>query len=315
MFANIYAASVNETWAINQHWLTAAISQAKTATPSRSTKLPKVTGNVAILPLHGMISQRASIWQEIFGGTSTQAFGAAYTRAVNDDRIQAIVFDVDSPGGTTSGVEELSDIIEQGSKIKTTVAVANSQAASAAYWLASQVGPGKFFASPGSDVGSIGVFRMHEDVSEMLAKDGVKVSFLAVPEYKTEANPYEPLSEEAREYHLGQVQSTYDQFLKDVARGRSVIASRVAKDYGRGRMFQAQQATDVGMVDGVKTLAQVLAQLGVGTGKAQVGQIASNPVEEMLCEAWNMLLPVAMVPKPDKTVRERRLFDLTGRRI
>jgi ClpP class serine protease len=60
--------------------------------------------------MYGMISQRSSIWQEMFGGTSTQGFGAAYTRAVNDDRVKAIVFDVDSPGGTTAGVKELSDI-------------------------------------------------------------------------------------------------------------------------------------------------------------------------------------------------------------
>jgi signal peptide peptidase SppA len=258
--------------------------------------------------MYGMISQRASIWQEIFGGTSTQAFGAAYTRAVNDPAIQAIVFDVDSPGGTVAGVEELSDLIFDGSRRKDTYAIANSQAASAAYWLASQVGKGRFFGAPGADVGSIGVFRMHEDVSGMLAQDGVKVSFIAVPEYKTEANPYEPLSEEAREFHQSQVESTYQEFVADVRRGRGVSLSRVDSDFGRGRTFHSTEAAERGMLDGVKTLRDMIT--GFGT-KAQVSLSAATDTESKLSEAWLSGLPVEMVTpymlSPSESAYRRKL--------
>lgn len=295
--------ALTEIWAIRHEWLQHAIFAAQ---PSKSSRLPKVDGQIAILPMYGMITQRASIWQEMFGGTSTQAFGAAYTRAVNDDRIKAVVFDVDSPGGTTAGVEELSDLIYEGAQRKTTVAIANSQAASAAYWLASQVGAGRFFAAPGADVGSIGVFRMHEDLSGALEQEGVKVDYIAVPEYKTEANPYEPLSEEAREFHLGQVQATYDEFVKDVARGRGVNGSKVRADYGKGRMFHAVQAAELGMVDGVRTLPQALAQLGVGTGKAQLTTAESQGIERELCAAWEGGTPERFTNLPTVSISESR---------
>ena len=137
---------------------------------------PESMARWRVLPLHGVISQRASVWQEMFGGTSTEQFGAAYQQAINDPRIKAVVLDVDSPGGTVSGVSELADIVYAGAQQKPVAAVANSQMASAAYWIASQVGGGqlRLAAASGADVGSIGVFRMHEDVSEAMAEAGIK---------------------------------------------------------------------------------------------------------------------------------------------
>lgn len=151
MWREILAAALTTTWAIRETVLQCMLSEARLEEPTRRIKLPKVNGNVAILPVHGVIQQRASIWDELFGGTSTQALGAAYVRAINDDRVGAVVFDVDSPGGTTAGVEELSDLIWTGSQRKPVVAVANSQMASAAYWIASQVGSKqlRLVASPG----------------------------------------------------------------------------------------------------------------------------------------------------------------------
>jgi len=220
MWREILAAALGSTWAIEERYLELMLSAARDGQISRRIKLPKVSGNVAVLPMHGVINQRSSIWDEIFGGTSTQALGAAFVRAVNDDRVGAVVFDVDSPGGTTAGVQELGDLIHEGAQRKPVVAVANSQMASAAYWLGSQVGAKqlRLVASPGADVGSIGVFRMHQDVSQMLAQDGVKVSFISAGKYKTEANPFEPLSAEAAKFHQSQVDATYEQFISDVSR-------------------------------------------------------------------------------------------------
>lgn len=300
---HIAATACNETWAIDHSRLASMLSEARVGSPQRTARVPKIDGDVALLPMHGVISQRGSLWQELFGGTATQSFGAAYTRAVNDDAVKAIVFDVDSPGGTVSGVQELADIIHTGSQLKPTYAVANSQAASAAYWLASQVGPGKFFAAPGSEVGSVGVFRLHEDISGMLEQDGVKVTLIATPQYKTEANPYEPLSDEAREFHLAQVQATYEQFVKDVARGRGTTKARVEADYGKGRALNATDATANGMVDGVLTLGNLLGKFG---GKAKATTTASAESQELLLAAWETGFPVVMVVKPRLTTSESR---------
>lgn len=289
MWRDILSAAFSATWAISETYLHTMLLEARIDEPTRRIKLPKVSGNVAILPMYGVINQRASIWSEMFGGTSTQGLGAAFVRAVNDDKIGAIVFDVDSPGGTTAGVQELADVIWQGSQRKPVVAVANSQMASAAYWLGSQVGSQKLrlVASPGAEVGSVGVFRMHEDVSEMLAADGIKVTFIQAGKYKTEANPYEPLTAEAAEFHQGQVDATYDQFIGAVSRGRGVAKSVARDGFGQGRSFHAAQAAEMGLVDRVATLGKVLEELGAGTS-ARITQAESNVLQDELCHAWEV---------------------------
>lgn len=308
MWRDILAAAISETWAIDEAYLQALLQEARTEEPARRIKLPKVQGDVAILPMYGVINQRASIWDELFGGTSTQGLGNSFARAINNEKVGAVVFDIDSPGGTTAGVEELADMIWTGSQRKPVVAVANSQMASAAYWLGSQVGAKqlRLVASPGADVGSIGVFRMHQDVSEMLASAGVKVTFIQAGKYKTEANPFEPLSKEAMEFHQSQVDATYEKFVGAVTRGRGVAKSTVREGFGQGRTFHAGQAAELGMVDRVATLGRVLEELGAGT-TAKLTRAESLQVEEELCEAWDSEESLYLWPLPHVSVREKEL--------
>lgn len=308
MWHDIVAAALTSTWAIQESYLHGLLAAARSEDMTRRIKLPKVTGNVAVLPMYGVINQRASIWDEVFGGTSTQSLGASFVRAINDDRVGAVVFDVDSPGGTTAGVKELADLIHQGSQRKPVVAVANSQMASAAYWLGSQVG-GKqlrLVASPGADVGSIGVFRMHQDVSEMLANDGVKVTFIQAGKFKTEANPFEPLSPEAAEFHQSQVDATYEQFVADVARGRGVAKSVARDGFGQGRMLHAAQAAEAGLVDRVATMGRVLEELGAGSS-ARITTAQSQQIEDELCLAWENCDELTLPTLPHVSVEAARL--------
>lgn len=308
MWRDILSAALSQTWAIDEHYLHTMLSEARDAEVARRIKLPKVQGNVAVLPMYGPINQRSSIWDELFGGTSTQALGAAFVRSINDDRVGAVVLDVDSPGGTTAGIEELADLIWTGQQRKPVVAVANSMMASAAYWLSSQVGAKqlRLVAAPGADVGSIGVFRMHEDISGMLEQDGVKITFIQAGKYKTEANPFEPLSVEAAEFHQSQVDATYQQFVAHVARGRSVNRSAVKDGFGQGRAVHAQQAADLGLVDRVATLGRVLDELGAGT-TAKLSKAQSEQIESELCECWEAGEVGVLHPLPHVSLLARQL--------
>jgi signal peptide peptidase SppA len=309
MWHDILATALTTTWAIREAVLQTMLSESRVEEPIRRIKLPKVSGNVAILPMYGVIQQRGSIWDQVFGGSSTQALGAAFVRAINDDRVGAVVFDVDSPGGTTAGVEELSDLIWTGSQRKPVVAVANSQMASAAYWLASQVGSKqlRLVASPGADAGSIGVFMMHQDVSEALANEGVKVSFIQAGKYKTETNPFEPLTDEAREHLQAQVDATYDTFVAQVARGRGVAKSVAREGFGQGRMFHAMQSAAMGLVDRVATMGRVLDELGAGSS-ARITVQQSEQVQDELCEAWDRGDVTAFHEEPDISIQSRKVW-------
>lgn len=214
---------------------------------------------VAVLPLFGTIFPRANLMTEMSGATSAERFGAMFAALVNDPEIDAIVLDVDSPGGQIGGVEELSKQIYEARGKKRIVAVANHTMASAAYWIATAAD--EVVVTPSGEVGSIGVFAVHEDISGMLEKEGIKLSIIKEGKYKAEGNPYEPLSEEARAAIQESVSEAYGMFVKAVARNRGVKASAVRNGFGEGRMVSAAQAVELGMADRVATLNEVLERL------------------------------------------------------
>ncbi|MBK3398911.1 S49 family peptidase [Methylobacterium ajmalii] len=232
--------------------------------PGRTGEPAASSGVVAVIPIVGIISQRMNMMADISGpgGTSTDRVGAAFRRAMADPNVKAIVFDVDSPGGSTYGTQELADEIFAARGRKPIVAQVNSLAASAAYWIISSAS--EIVATPGGDVGSIGVYGMHSDVSAAMEKAGIRKTFISAGEFKTEGNPFEPLGEEARAYAQKRVNETYGDFVRAVARGRGVTPARVRAEYGKGRAVGAREAARLGMVDRIATMQETLRRLGGG---------------------------------------------------
>jgi HK97 family phage major capsid protein len=233
-----------------------------------SRRDPMRAGKVAVLPLYGTISQRMSMLGAMSGGTSTESFGQAFDAAVSDPEVSAIVIDCDSPGGTVTGVPELAAKIHAARGTKPIVAQVNGLCASAAYWICSQAD--EVVGSVSSEAGSIGVFMVHTDISEAAEKAGVKHTIIKAGDHKAEGNPYEPLSEESREYLEGEVADIYGMFLADVAKGRGVSVSDVRENFGKGRTMRAKQAKRAGMLDRVATLDQTLARFGVKPSASRV---------------------------------------------
>jgi HK97 family phage prohead protease len=221
---------------------------------------PQTVNSVAILPVYGTIAQRMDLFMEFSGGTSCQSLSAAFRAALADSSVKAIVLDVDSPGGTVSGVPELAAEIMAARGTKPVIAVANSMAASAAYFIAACAD--ELVVTPSGEVGSIGVYSGHEDMSEMLEKAGVKITLVSAGDFKTEGNPYEPLSDAARADMQSHVDGYYKMFVAAVAAGRKTTIADVLENFGQGRMLMAKDAVKVGMADRIGTLDEVLASLG-----------------------------------------------------
>ena len=236
----------------------------------------RVTGAVAVLPLWGVIAHRANLINESSGGTSVERFAQGFRAALADPAVSTIVLDVDSPGGTVNGVAELADEIHGARGSKPILAVANSQAASAAYWIASAAD--SVSVTPSGDVGSIGVFAAHQDRSKASEQEGVKTTLVSAGRYKTEGNPYEPLTEEARAHVQSRVDDYYEMFVQAVARNRGVSASDVRGGFGEGRTVGAREAKRLGMVDRVESLDDALARLT--KGKAVVRQMGASALDE-----------------------------------
>ena len=212
------------------------------------------SGAIAVIPIIGTIMQRSSMMQMCDGGTSTQAISQALRQAQADETCSAIVLDIDSPGGSVYGVSELAAEIRASSKPVT--AIANSVAASAAYWLGTAAA--EFYVTPGGEVGSIGVWMAHEDWSKSLAEAGVDVTLISAGKYKVEGNPYGPLDADAKGFMQSRTDDYFAAFTRDVAKGRKCSVDQVRSGMGQGRVLGATQAKAENMIDGVMTFDQVI---------------------------------------------------------
>ncbi len=248
----------------------AALTEARDV---QAKALKQVKGRVAVLPIYGLIEQRLSELGYLCGGTSTELIGEALDRLVASRDVEVIICDYATPGGISYGIEELSAQIFEARAHKRIIGIANSMAASAGYWLYSAAS--ECYATPGGDIGSIGVYSLHIDLSKALEKDGVEVELIRAGQFKAENNPYQPLTDDAREHLQEQVDDTYTAFVRDVARNRGVSIAKVREGFGQGRVVSAPKAVAAGMADRVLTLPKLLGRL---TGNVAAGQHASAEV-------------------------------------
>lgn len=225
----------------------------------RAESEPVTSPSVAVIPIQGAIVPRADLLSDMSGATSIESLQATFRAALEDPEVSAILLDVDSPGGDARMVPELATEIRAARGTKPIIAVANPSAASAAYWLASAAD--ELVVTPSGDVGSIGVYSAHTDLSAAEEKAGIKTTLVSAGEYKVERNPFEPLSDEAQAAMQERVDSIYDSFVNAVAAGRGVDAETVKENFGKGRMVLAPLAVKAGMADRVGTFAQTLARL------------------------------------------------------
>lgn len=216
---------------------------------------------IAVLPLYGVVTQRGNMIDDISGpgSTSTQKFTSALRQVLADDTVGQILIDIDSPGGSVYGVAELAAEIVKARAQKPVVAVANSLAASAAYWIGCSAG--EFYVTPGGEVGSIGVWQAHFDYSKALEEEGVKPTLISAGKFKVEGNPYVPLDPEAQAFMQSRVDDYYNAFIKAVAKGRGVSVADVRDGMGEGRVLGADAALAAKMVDGIATFDDVLAKM------------------------------------------------------
>ena len=173
----------------------------------------------------------------------------------DDDRIKAVVVQINSPGGTVVGGENLYLGLRDIATEKPVVAVMGSTATSAAYMTA--IGADRIFARQGTLTGSIGVIMQTADMTKLMDKIGVKPETIKSGVLKAQPNPMEPFSDEAREHIQGVVMDMYDLFVGMVAERRSMDVE-ATKALADGRVFTGQKALDAGLIDAIGGEAEAL---------------------------------------------------------
>lgn len=216
-----------------------------------------VLNGVAVVPVHGTLVYRTLGLHPMSQLTSYEQVEQMFLAALNDPSVSAVLLDVDSPGGEAVGAFDLADTIYQSRGKKPIWAIANPEAFSAAYAIASAADT--VVAPRMGQVGSIGVYALHVDQSGHDEQAGLKYTFIHAGEHKVDGNPHEPLSEDARERIQRIVDDTYNDFVKLVARNRGLSEDAVRAT--EALTYTASEALSLGLVDQVSTFANVVATL------------------------------------------------------
>ena len=265
--------------------------------------------SIAVIPIQGIISQKVDSLDDVStpNSTSTERVSRNFRAALSDESVKSIVLDVDSPGGTVFGVQELATEIFQARGKKRIVAVVNSQMDSAAYWIGSAAD--EIAMMPGTDVGSIGAYMMHVDMSKAMEMEGFNITFIQSGKFKTEGNQFEPLTEEALEHFQSQADEVGTIFNKAVARNRGISTAKVRSDFGQGRTFGADEAMKIGMIDRIATFDQTLQRLAGRKGARAESEMPAVAAEASEPATDNTAVVISP-QEPDAEERADALNDL-----
>jgi signal peptide peptidase SppA len=218
----------------------------------------EVVGGVALIPVYGVLDKRMNMFSQISGGASYEVLASQVRQAAADPNVQAILLDIDSPGGSVDGVKIAGEALRAARSQKPLVAYGNGQMTSAAYWLGSAAN--KVVAPDIAGVGSIGVRMIHRDLSGADAQKGIKRTVIYAGKYKNVGSDTGPLSAEDQALFQEVADTYYQLFLEAVAENRGLTPETVHRKMGDGRIFYTgQQAKQAGLIDKIGTLDDAMA--------------------------------------------------------
>lgn len=206
---------------------------------------------VGVIPVIGTIAQRVGLMEAASGGVSTEEIGRQFDAMQANQDVGTILFEIDSGGGTYTGVPELANKIHAARGGKRIVSHINSDAGSGALWIASAAD--EVVITPSGSAGSVGAYMAHVDQSGLNEAMGVRREFVSYGQHKVEGTSDGPLTDETREFLQSEVDRVGQEFEAALGKFRGLSTSKVHSTFGGGRMLNSQAALSVGMVDKIDT--------------------------------------------------------------
>jgi protease-4 len=186
-----------------------------------------------------------------------------FKRVGESSAVSGVVISINSPGGTTTGSEELYRSIRQLADKKPLVAFVDGTAASGGYITA--IAADHIVARETSLVGSIGVLFQYPDASGLLGQLGLKVEEVKSAPLKAEPSPFKPTSPEARAALQQVVNDTYDWF-KRLVRDRRSMSDQELATVSTGQIFSGRQGVALKLVNAVGSERDAVAWLETTKG-------------------------------------------------
>lgn len=205
-------------------------------------------GVVQVIYAEGEITQASISPFAASASTIGAGLGDKLREAAEDDDVKAVVLRMNSPGGDAFLSEQLWHAVKQLRSKKPVVVSMGDYAASGGYYISSAAN--QIVAQPNTLTGSIGIFGLFPNFSELVQKVGVNVEVVKTNDFAdlTISMPYKPLTNEQRALIQRHVERGYDIFLSRVAEGRHMTKAQV-DSVGQGRVWLGRKAQTLGLVD------------------------------------------------------------------
>lgn len=228
---------------------------------------------IAIIPIAGVLSRRFDWLAAACGFTTYEAVGATLQAALDDYRVKAVLFDVDSPGGEVDGMLDLGDAVLAARARMPIWAVANSLAASAAYSIAGSAD--KLLTPRLAQIGSLGCVTIHVDQSAADEARGLAYTAIYSGARKVDGWGHAPLSDAALASAQAGVDHVRNEFAALVERqGRISAKDMLATE---AAVYADQAAVDIGLADAIGTFADALAGLKDEVSPSKGARTMSKP--------------------------------------
>ncbi len=198
------------------------------------------------------------------GGVGSETMRQALRKAARDENVKAVVLRIDSPGGSALASEVMWQATRRLAEKKPVIVSVGNMAASGGYYLASA---GDYiFADPSAIVGSIGVVGGKFVIKDLFDKLGLSTETFQKGRNADLFSQNTPFNERQRRLITNWMRGTYDQFTDRVMSTRKDKIKDIDK-VARGRIFLAQQAKDLGMID---ELGGTESAIAYAAGKAKL---------------------------------------------
>ncbi|MFQ5620309.1 MAG: signal peptide peptidase SppA [Candidatus Nanoarchaeia archaeon] len=200
-------------------------------------------GNIAVIPIQGVIvvDGQPGLGQEI---TTSTKLVKLLTQADEDTTVDAIILEINSPGGSAVASAEIAD------KIKTiekpVYSVIRSTGASGAYWIASSTD--KIYTHRFAVTGSIGVIGSYLEFAELLDNYNITYRRMVAGKYKDAGSPFKELSDEEAALFQKLLDDIHAGFIEEVATNRNLSTKHV-RDLATGFVYLGQDAVELGLAD------------------------------------------------------------------
>ncbi len=194
----------------------------------------KMNAQIAVIPVEGEIRESRKVIEMLFD-------------AEKDEKIEAIIMRIDSPGGAVGPTQEIYEEIRRIDAIKPIYSSFGTIAASGGYYIGA--GTRKIYANSGTLTGSIGVIMQLTDLSELFKFAKVKQETVKAGRYKDIGSPSRSMTDEERGLLTDLLADTHKKFREDIMAVRGDRIKMDIVELAQGQIFSGDQAVKVGLVD------------------------------------------------------------------